>query len=97
MRDFLLLSHDDVTETLSAEMWGAYLARLNALGVFDGGSAIGRGETVRKTAAPGPVSANLTGYLRVRAPSLSAARDLLDGHPVYESGGTVEIRELPKS
>ena len=25
------------------------------------------------------------------------ARDLLDGNPVYEAGGTIEIRELPKT
>lgn len=97
MPDFLLLSHDDTTDTPSGEMWGTYLSRLRDLGVFDGGSAIGRGETVRKTKAPAPLSARLNGYLRVRAPNLSAARDLLDGHPVYEAGGTVEIRELPKS
>lgn len=97
MPDFLLLSHNDTADTPSGEMWGAYLARLHELGVFDGGSAIGRGETVRKTKAPAPVSAHLSGFIRVRAPSLTKARDLLDGHPVYEAGGTVEIRELPKS
>ncbi|HEX7800866.1 MAG TPA: hypothetical protein VF402_10975 [Asticcacaulis sp.] len=97
MRDFLLLTHDDATEPATGEMWGAYFARLRTMGVFDGGSAIGRGEAFRKTGAPDAVSARLSGYIRVRAPSLSAARELLDGHPVYEAGGTVEIRELPKS
>jgi len=97
MPDFLLLSHDDTADSPSGEMWSAYQGRLRELGVFDGGSAIGRGETLRKTQAPAPVSASLCGYIRVRAPSLTQARDLLDGHPIYEAGGTLEIRELPKS
>jgi hypothetical protein len=32
----------------------------------------------------------------VTAQSLAAARSLLAGDPVYEAGGTVEIRELPR-
>lgn len=97
MRDFILLMHDDATTALSSEMWAPYLASLQARGIFDGGSAIGAGETFRKQASPGPVNDHLGGYIRVRAESLAAASDYLAGNPVYESGGTVEIRELPRS
>ncbi len=97
MRDFILLMHDDATGALSPDMWTPYLASLQARGIFDGGSAIGVGETFRKQATPGPVSDHLGGYIRVRAESLEAASAYLAGNPVYESGGTVEIRELPRS
>ena len=39
----------------------------------------------------------LTGYIRIRAESLEAARHYLSGNPTFEAGGTVEIRELPRS
>jgi hypothetical protein len=96
MTDFILLMHNDSTTPLSPEMWSPYLASLQARGIFDGGSAIGPGATFRKEGVPGDTSAHLGGYLRVRAADLTAARAYLTGNPVFESGGTVEIRELPR-
>lgn len=97
MLDFILLMHNDATSALSPDMWPPYLASLQARGIFDGGSAIGGGDTFRKEGVPGDASGNLGGYLRVRAANLTAARAYLTGNPVFESGGTVEIRELPRS
>jgi hypothetical protein len=39
----------------------------------------------------------LTGFIRVRAKSLEQAKALVAGNPLYEAGGTVEIRELPRT
>jgi hypothetical protein len=96
MHDFILLMHDDATTAPSPEMWPAYFADLRERGIFDGGSAIGAGEAFRKQATPGPASDHLAGYIRVRAASLIEASDYLAGNPVFECGGTVEIRELPR-
>jgi hypothetical protein len=38
----------------------------------------------------------VTGFLRIRAASLDEAASFLAGNPVFEAGGTVELRELPK-
>ena len=46
---------------------------------------------------PAALSAHLAGFIRVGAPSLEQAKTLLNGNPVFESGGTVEIRELPRT
>lgn len=51
---------------------------------------------MRKEGSAPEITHYLGGYLRVRAASLEAAEALLAGNPVYEAGGTVEIRELPK-
>ena len=96
MRDFILLMHDDTTADITPEAWPRYFADLRERGVFDGGSAIGAGATFRRQGEAAPVSTRLTGYIRVRAESLLAAEDMLAGNPIYESGGTVEIRELPR-
>lgn len=96
MRDFIMLMHDDTVDALSLDMWPPYLAALRALGIFDGGSSIGTGDMFRKQGAPGVMSPHLGGYIRVRAEDLASARALLSGNPVFECGGTVEIRELPR-
>jgi len=95
--DFIFLMHNDATTKLSPDMWPPYLASLQARGVFEGGSAIGPGATFRKEGVPGDISAHIGGYIRVQAADLTAARAYLTGNPVFESGGTVEIRELPRS
>jgi hypothetical protein len=66
-------------------------------GAFEGGSAIGSGSCVSKAGTEAEIARHLAGYIRVRAESLEAAQALLAGNPVYEAGGTVEIRELPPS
>jgi hypothetical protein len=99
MADYLLLMHDDATDPALAEdgaLWARYLARLREEPGFGGGSAIGPGVCERKTGAPRPLSAGLGGFLRVQAESLDDARRFLVGNPVYEGGGTVEIRLLPR-
>lgn len=99
MNEYLLLMHDDATDPAVAQdggRWGHYLAGLRADAGFDGGSTMGAGRVHRQRATPAPVSAALTGFLRVRADSLQDAERFLAGNPVYEGGGTVEIRELPR-
>lgn len=87
--------HDDASGDEGA--WQPYLAKLQQAGVFDGGSAIGEGACFRKNGIPAPVTTQLAGYIRVRANSLEDAKAVLVGNPSYEAGGTIEIRELPRT
>ena len=98
MNDYILLMHNDVPaeNAASAEAWAGYLAGLRASGCFDGGSAIGGGVSVTKDGSPRRIAETLGGYIRVRAGSLDEVRRYLRGNPVFEAGGTVEIRELPR-
>lgn len=95
MPDFIFLMHNDAPAGPRAAAWPPYLAKLQAAGVFDGGSAIGGGECLRQGDAAAALSP-LGGYLRLQAKDIEAAKALLAGNPVYEAGGTVEIRELPR-
>ena len=92
----MFLMHDDAPKALADAGWPEYLSKLRESGHFEGGSSIGAGVCVNKSGSSPPIAAHLTGYIRVQAESLSQARRLLDGNPVYEAGGTVEIRELPR-
>jgi hypothetical protein len=95
MPDYLFLMHDDADDDDQA--WGPYLRSLRQRGALDGGSAIGDGICARKVGTPPALTPHLTGYIRVRADSLAQAQMLLSGNPVFEAGGTVEIRELPRT
>ena len=99
MNEYLLLMHTDATDTAiahDATRWMQYLESLRASGQFDGGSAIGAGVLCRKGSPDAPAPGGMDGYIRVRAASLAAAQAFLDGNPVYDGGGTVEVRELPR-
>lgn len=95
MADFLLLMHRDQTSAETDEAWGEYFHRLRSSGAFEGGSSIGEGVALRKHGVPAPVTRQLVGFIRVRADDLSGAQALVSGNPVYEAGGTVEVRALP--
>lgn len=99
MKDFILFMHDDAASASDGEdgeRWAHYLDALRASGQFLGGSSMGDGQCFRRSGEPEPLTTGISGFIRVSAESIEAARSFLDGNPVYESGGTVEIRELPR-
>ncbi len=97
MADFILLMHALPKDAAAEVDWRPYIARLQASGHLRGGSAMGGGACFNKDGRVAGVTSHLTGFVRVEADSLGAAAALLPGNPVYEAGGTVEIRELPKT
>lgn len=95
MADYMMLMHNDLTATEGGpEAWEAYIAELVVQGRLLGGSVLGPGLCLRKGKRPPKLSAGITGFIRIEADDLSQVRRLLTGNPVYEAGGTVEIREL---
>jgi hypothetical protein len=97
MPDYLLLMHNDPARAADDSDWATYIERLVRTGMFRGGSAIGGGICKRKSGAAPPMTEHIGGYIRLEAASLAEAETLIAGNPVYENGGTVEIRELPKT
>lgn len=98
MKDYILLMHDDAPDDGDdrSAAWAAYFAKLREAGAFQGGSAIGDGICASKAASTPQITRHLAGYIRIRATDLARARELVNGNPVFEAGGTVEIRELPR-
>lgn len=97
MADFILLMHDDAAGAVKAEDWGPYLEALRRQGRLQGGSAIGPGVRLKKAADPQAAPSPLSGFIRLSADDLVQATALVAGNPVFEAGGTVEIRELPRT
>lgn len=94
MKDFILLMHADTTSPERDADWEAYIGRLIETGSFQGGSSFGQGGTFRKQGDAAPLTRHLVGYIKIQAENLEEARAALAGNPTFESGGTVEIREL---
>lgn len=94
MKEFLLLMHGDASQPESDAAWEEYFDRLHRSGQFDGGSSIGCGATFRKGESAAASSTPLVGFLRIRAVDAAEAATFLAGNPVFESGGTIEIKEL---
>lgn len=88
--------HDDGGDS-NPDDWEAYITKLNTAGNFQGGSSIGKGICVSKSGDSAAITGQLSGYMRISAENLEDAKKLIVGNPVFEAGGTVEIRELPKS
>lgn len=95
MADFILLMHNDYELSDGSENWQPYLDKLSSAGALRGGSAIGSGLCVRRSGILPELSRHIVGFVKIEARNLNHARELVVGNPVYEAGGTVEIRELP--
>jgi hypothetical protein len=96
MADYILFMHDDAASD-DPSGWDVYLQTLKRNGVFEGGSEIGGGICMRKGAAAADITRHLAGYIRVVASSIDEVKSFLAGNPHFEAGGTVEIRELPRT
>lgn len=99
MKDFILFMYDDAIDKTQAnddEKWGVYFSKLRTSGRFDGGSSIGQGTKFRKNHHELPSGTDMTGFIRIRAGDMDGAKGFLCGNPIFEAGGTVEIRELPR-
>ena len=100
MNGYILFMHDDAATPDVADdsaRWELYLSSLRASGQFDGGSAIGPGVLARRDGTSASAPARVNGYILVRAESIEAAQRFLAGNPIYDAGGTVEVRELLRS
>jgi hypothetical protein len=95
--DFILLMHGDSVDRDGNEDWSTYLQALDAKGVLRGGSAIGAGTCLRLNNPAPRTTDHLVGYVKIEARDLEHAREFVSGNPVYEAGGTVEIRALPRT
>lgn len=96
MPDYILFMHDDAPAAIEEREWTPYLDGLQAAGVLRGGSAIGAGACYRRT-GPAGAETTIVGFVRVEADTLEAATAYLASNPVYEAGGTVEVRVLPRT
>lgn len=96
MAEFLYLMHTLPHGDPEGD-WSPWLDKLELSGHLRGGSEIGGGKACRKHGLPNALSSHINGFVRIEAADLVEAEMLLAGNPVFEAGGTIEIRALPRS
>ncbi|MEM7327316.1 MAG: hypothetical protein AAF437_01175 [Pseudomonadota bacterium] len=97
MAEFLFLMHADTRKPVSEDRWRKYIETLVSMGAMRAGSAVGNGRSFRGSGRPAKVSDDIVGYLKIEAETFDHAETMLAGNPVFEAGGTVEIRALPET
>lgn len=97
MAEFILLMHNDVARQTKPEEWERYITSLRAGKHFSGGSAMGGGVCVKGETTSDKITAHLGGYIVITAKHLDEAMTLTKDNPVRLAGGTVEVRELPRT
>lgn len=75
-----------------SESWPSYIQTLMNSGMFRGGSALGNGVCISQTGEE--QACTISGFIRFEAESLAELRPLLQGNPILEAGGKVELVEL---
>ena len=98
MRDFILIMHNDAEQAdqIVDSSWADYFQSLKSQGAFIAGVEFGDGFCmVKKKPAPPPTSM-LGRYIRVQARTMRDAAQLVEGNPIFEAGGTVEVRALTR-
>ncbi len=93
--NYIFFMHDD------ARMWkatGSHISQSYRLVALSKGVVplVVASVSERKDEPPS-LTVHLAGYIRVNADDLDHAKSMLAGNPHFEAGGTVEIRELPRT
>lgn len=92
MPDYIAFMHSSPAAATAPEDWQEFFTLARHSGMFQGGSALG--DPCLLGAAPPTGPAPIAGFMRFRAPTLEAVRQLLTLHPQVRGGGAVELREL---
>lgn len=96
MAEFLFLMHA-LPDGVAEGDWSPWLDKLERSGHLRGGSEIGGGKACCKHGKPNALTHHINGFVRIEAKDMKEAEMLLAGNPVFEAGGTIEIRDLPFS
>jgi len=93
---YILLIHANTKSDPADAEWMDFIGRARSSGFFQGGSEIGRRESIGDTDGAS-LSTSVAGFMRFDSDDKPGLLDLLRHHPVVVHGGAVELCEMPKS
>jgi hypothetical protein len=109
MAEFIYLFRGGMPESSPEQMqqqmqkWRVWIEELGKQGHYKSGDPLDRGGKVlsgkQKVVTDGPYAEAkdvVGGYLMVAAETLGAAAELAKGCPIFEAGGSVEVRPVMK-
>jgi len=94
--EYILFIHNNADQPTTEEQWNSYFSAARESGIFTGGSAIGsRVQLGSKNVIS--TTDSVVGYMRFETDDIGKLHQLLELHPVYLQGGTLELCETPKT
>lgn len=93
MTQYIMINHGVGT----SNDWESYFQMLRDGNHMVGGSALGRGISLKDSTYSEALTPTTTGYIVIHADTLDQAKELMSRSPVHKSGGTVELFPLIES
>jgi len=94
--EYILFIHNNMDQQPTNEQWNSFFAKAVASGMFNGGSEMGKSAQLGRKSVT-PVTKSAVGYMRFETDDIEKLHKLLESHPAYIQGGTLELCELPKT
>lgn len=94
--EFILFIHNNADSDPTKEQWHYFLSAAKDSGIFLGGSEISNQICMGKKSVQN-ITKSITGYMRFQAKNEYLVLQLLEKHPVFIQGGTLELCETPES
>jgi len=92
--EYILFIHNNADTPATEEEWSCFFDTARKSGLFQGGSAIGKRMLFGQKEVVNTTS-SVAGYMRFKSSDIETIKELLEEHPVYRHGGTLELCELP--
>ena len=94
--EYILFIHNNADQPATESQWEAFFSAASQSGIFNGGSEIGNSVQIG-TKATTLASSSVVGYMHFQTDDINQLHKLLEIHPVYIQGGTLELCEAPKT
>jgi hypothetical protein len=94
--EFILFIHNNADSSVTDEQWASFINTAKQSGLFLGGSEISNqiqlgNKPVKR------ITDSIGGFMRFEADNEYMVLELLEKHPIFKQGGTLELCEMPKS
>jgi len=94
--EFILFIHKNTDQNTTSEQWESFFNSANESGIFLGGNEIA--SQIRKgKKSVSTITYSIGGFMRFEAENENLVLELLEKHPVFVQGGTLELCEMTKS
>ena len=94
--EYILFIHNNTEIVTTEEQWQTFFTMAKSSGVFQGGSEIANQLQIGNKPVQ-KITNTIGGFMRFESEDNNAILALLEKHPVYIQGGTLELCEMPKS
>ncbi len=94
--EYILFIHKNTDTPTAEDSWKLFSAAARECGLFQGGSEIANRIQIGDKKVS-DITEQVGGFMRFESEDSAAVKKLLQSHPVFLHGGTLELYEMPKT